>query len=147
MQDAANQVDRRTVLGATLAAAAFGLTGRIAYAQTDPLPSWNEGSTKASIIDFVRAVTTAGSPDFVSAEQRFATFDNDGTLWIEQPMYVQLAFILDRVKALAPMHPEWKAKQPFQAALDNDVRAVGASGEKGLMQIIAVTHSGMTLPG
>ena len=105
MKDKSYQFDRRTVLGATLAAAAFGLTGRAAFAQSDPLPSWNDGSTKASIIDFVRAVTTTGSPDLVPAEQRIATFDNDGTLWIEQPMYVQFAFILERVKMLAPQIP------------------------------------------
>ncbi len=82
---------------------------------------------------FVAAVTTAGSPDFVPPDQRIATFDNDGTLWIEQPMYVQLAFILDRVKALAPQNPEWKTKQPFQAVLDSDMKALAASGEKGLV--------------
>src|SRR6201988_5576156 len=76
--------------------------------QRDPLPSWNEGATKASILDFVARVTTQGGPFFVPVEQRIATFDNDGTLWIEQPMYIQLAFALDRVKALAPMHPDWK---------------------------------------
>ena len=111
---------------------------------TDPLPSWNDGATKQSITNFVTQVTTQGSPDFVPADERIATFDNDGTLWCEQPMYVQMAFILERVKALAPMHPEWKTKQPFQAVLDNDLRALAASGEKGLVELMAATHAGMT---
>jgi hypothetical protein len=110
----------------------------------DPLPSWNDGATKQSITDFVAAVTTAGRPDFVPPDQRIATFDNDGTLWIEQPMYVQLAFILDRVKALAPQNPDWKTKQPFKAVLDNDMKALAASGEKGLVELMAATHAGMT---
>ena len=116
----------------------------MAQAQGDPLPSWNEGATKASILDFVARVTTQNGPYFVPPDQRIATFDNDGTLWIEQPMYVQLAFALDRVKTLAPMHPEWKTKQPFAAVLDDDMKALAASGEKGLVEIIAVTHAGMT---
>jgi len=88
-------------------------------------------------------VTTQG-PDFVPPTERIATFDNDGTLWIEQPMYVQFAFILDRVKALAPQHPEWKTKQPFQAVLEGNMRALAAAGEKGLVELIAATHAGMT---
>jgi hypothetical protein len=144
MRDAATDLDRRTVLGATLATAAFGLGGRPAFAQTDPLPSWNDGAAKAAITDFVRAVTTAGGPEFVPQDQRIATFDNDGTLWIEQPVYVQFAFILDRVKELAPQNPDWKDKQPFKAALDGDMQALAASGEKGLVELMAVTHAGMT---
>jgi phosphoglycolate phosphatase-like HAD superfamily hydrolase len=119
-------------------------TPAVAQAQRDPLPSWNEGATKASILDFVARVTTQGGPNFVPVEQRIATFDNDGTLWVEQPMYIQLAFALDRVKVMAPMHPEWKTKQPFAAVLDGDLKALAASGEKGLVEIIAVTHAGMT---
>jgi hypothetical protein len=115
-----------------------------AQVQADALASWNEGTTKQSIIDFVRRVTTPGGPDFVPVDQRIATFDNDGTLWIEQPMYVQLAFVLDRVKALAPLNPGWKNKQPFKAVLDRDMRALAASGEKGLMELMAATHAGMT---
>ena len=99
---------------------------------------------RQSITDFVARVTTQGGPDFVPADQRIATFDNDGTLWIEQPMYVQLAFILDRVKALAPQNPDWKTKQPFKAVLDGDMKALAASGEKGLVELMAVTHAGMT---
>lgn len=115
-----------------------------AFAQTDPLPSWNDGATKKSITDFVTRVTTQGGPDFVPVDQRIATFDNDGTLWIEQPMYVQLAFVLDRVKALAPQNPGWKTTQPFKAVLDGDMKALAASGEKGLVTLMAVTHAGMT---
>jgi hypothetical protein len=114
-------------------------------AQTDPLPSWNDTSPKKAIISFVEHVTKDGSPGYVSPEKRIATFDNDGTLWVEQPMYVQLAFVLDRVKQLAPNHPEWKNTQPFKGVLDGDMKAVAASGEKGLMQLMAVTHAGMSV--
>jgi phosphoglycolate phosphatase-like HAD superfamily hydrolase len=111
---------------------------------SDPLPSWNGGAVKKSITDFVARVTTPGGPDFVPADQRIATFDNDGTLWTEQPFYFQLAFAFDRVKAMAPQHPEWKTRQPFKALLDKDIAVLTASGEKGLLKIIAATHSGMT---
>ncbi len=141
-------IDRRILLSSLavlpLLSASLRSTSALAQAQRDPLPSWNEGATKASILDFVARVTTQGGPFFVPVEQRIATFDNDGTLWVEQPMYVQLAFALDRVKAMAPMHPEWKTKQPFAAVLDGDLKALAASGEKGLVEIIAVTHAGMT---
>jgi phosphoglycolate phosphatase-like HAD superfamily hydrolase len=113
-------------------------------AQSDPLPSWNDGPVKNSIKQFVTHVTTQGDPDFVPEHQRIATFDNDGTLWVEQPMYVQLAFILSRVKTLAPQNPGWKTKQPFKAVLDGDMKALAASGEKGLMQLMAATHADMT---
>jgi phosphoserine phosphatase len=116
-----------------------------AHAQTDPLPSWNDTAPRKAILAFVEKVTKAGAPDFVPVDQRIATFDNDGTLWIEQPMYVQLAFILDRVKQLAPQHPEWKTTQPFKGVLDGDIKAVAATGEKGLMQLMAATHSGMNV--
>jgi len=122
--------------------------GTLASAQSqssgDPLPSWNEGATKQSIVTFVKKVTTPGTPDFVPIEERIATFDNDGTLWSEQPMYVQLAFVLARVKELAPAHPEWKTTQPFQGVLEGDLKAVLASGEPGLMKLFAVTSTGMT---
>jgi phosphoserine phosphatase len=130
-----------------LASAGLGLSvwaGNSAHAQADTLPSWNDGATKKSITDFVARVTTQGGPDFVPPDQRIATFDNDGTLWIEQPMYVQLAFILDRVKALAPQNPGWTTTQPFKAVLDGDMQALAASGEKGLVELMAVTHAGMT---
>ena len=141
-------IDRRILLSSLallpLISASFRSTSAVAQAQRDPLPSWNDGATKSSILDFVARVTTQGGPFFVPVDQRIATFDNDGTLWIEQPMYVQLAFALDRVKVMAPMHPEWKTKQPFAAVLDGDLKALMASGEKGLVEIIAVTHAGMT---
>jgi len=113
-------------------------------AAADPLPSWNGGATKQSIVDFVTAVTREGSPDFVPVPQRIATFDNDGTLWTEHPMYVQLVFALDRVKAMAPLHPEWKDKQPFKAVLDGDMKTLAESGEHGLMEVMMAAHAGMT---
>lgn len=116
----------------------------VAVAQTDPLPSWNDGPSKQAIVAFVTDVTREGSPDFVPPSERIATFDNDGTLWIEQPIYVQFAYALDRVKALAPQHPEWKETQPFKAILEGDMAALAAAGEKGAVEIIAVTHAGMT---
>ena len=116
-----------------------------ARAQTDSLPSWNNTAPKKAIIAFVDKVTKEGGPDFVPVDQRIATFDNDGTLWVEQPMYTQLAFMIDRVKALAPKHPEWKTTQPFQGVLEGDMKAVAATGEKGLIQLMAATHSGMSV--
>ena len=108
------------------------------------MPSWNDGHAKQSILNFVDAVTREGSPDFVAAAERIATFDNDGTLWCEQPMYIQLAFALDRVKALAPSNPDWNTKLPFNAVLSGDLSAVAATGERGLVELIAATHAGMT---
>jgi hypothetical protein len=110
----------------------------------DPLPSWKDGPSRKAIADFVARVTKEGGPDFVPASQRIAVFDNDGTLWSEQPLYFQLLFALDRVKALAPQHPEWKEKEPFRALLAGDVKAALAGGEKALGEIVAATHSGMT---
>jgi phosphoserine phosphatase len=115
-----------------------------ARAQSDPLPSWNDGAAKQAIIEFVQATTTRGSPEFVLPAERIATFDNDGTLWPSHPMYTQLAFALDRIKALAPQHPEWKGKQPFKAVLDNDLKALAAAGEKGLVELIMASHAGMS---
>jgi hypothetical protein len=135
-------VTRRFVLAALLLA--VGAIDWTAHAQSDPLPSWNEGATKKSITDFVARVTAQSGPDFVPVEQRIATFDNDGTLWVEQPIYVQLAFALDRVKEMAPMHPEWKDKQPFKAVLEGDMKTLLESGEHGLVEILMVTHAGMT---
>lgn len=114
-------------------------------AQTDPLPSWNDGAVKTSITDFVARVTRKGGPDFVAVPERIATFDNDGTLWTEQPYYVQLAFAIDRIKAMLPRHPEWKTKQPFKALFEGDKKTLAASGEMGLLPIITATHSGMTV--
>ena len=115
-----------------------------ARAQTDPLPSWNDGTSKRAITEFVARVTRQGGPDFVPPDARIATFDNDGTLWVEHPMYVQLAFALDRVKAMAPMHPEWKDKQPFRAVLDGDMKTLAAAGDHGIAELAMVTHAGMT---
>lgn len=126
-----------TFVGALIFASGAG-------AASDPLPSWNDSAAKQAITGFVSAVTTIGSPDYVPPTDRIATFDNDGTLWSEQPMYVQLAFALDRVKALAPDHPEWKDTEPFKSVLANDLDGIIASGKKGIAEIIAATHSGMT---
>jgi phosphoglycolate phosphatase-like HAD superfamily hydrolase len=115
-----------------------------ALGQTDPLPSWNDGPSKQAIVKFVEAVTAQGGSQFVAPPARIAVFDNDGTLWSEQPMYFQGFFAFDRVKALAPKHPEWKTKQPFKGILENDMKAVAATGEKGLAEVVAATHSGMT---
>jgi len=120
------------------------LSSSAAQASDDPLPSWNEGPARTALLDFVAKVTKEGGPDFVPAAERVATFDNDGTLWVEQPMYTQLAFTLDRVKALAPEHPEWKEKPPFKAALDGDLRGMATAGEKGLLELAMATHAGMT---
>ncbi|MFC5577798.1 HAD family hydrolase [Lysobacter niabensis] len=108
------------------------------------LPSWNDGPGKRAIVDFVAKVTREGGPDYVAPPERIAVFDNDGTLWSEQPMYVQLQFALDRVKALAPQHPEWKAQEPFNHLLAGDMKAFMAGGEKSLMAVVAATHMGMT---
>jgi hypothetical protein len=141
-------LSRRVLLAmAATVAIMFGSTLPIleqAQAQTDPLPSWNEGATKRAIIDFVARVTRQGGSDFVPPAERIATFDNDGTLWVEQPMYVQLAFALDRVMAMAPQHPEWKDTQPFKAVLEGDMKALAASGEHGLIELVMATHAGMT---
>jgi phosphoserine phosphatase len=115
-----------------------------AKAQNDPLPSWNNTTPRQTIIDFVRRVTRQGSPDFVPVDQRIATFDNDGTLWVEKPVPVQLFFVIDRVHQLAPKHPTWKTTQPFKGVLEGDMKAAAATGEKGLIQLMAATHTGMT---
>jgi phosphoglycolate phosphatase-like HAD superfamily hydrolase len=134
----------RLVLAHVLLLAAVLFTASAARCQSDPLPSWNSGAAKQSILDLVSRITKTGSPNFVPVAERIATFDNDGTLWNEQPMYVQLAFMLMRVKELAPQHPEWKTEQPFKGVLEGDMKAVGASGEQGMLQLMAATHSGMT---
>ena len=128
----------------TLALVAGLILSGPALAQTDPLPSWNDTPTKAAILDFVTRVTSEGGPDFVPVADRIATFDNDGTLWVEHPIYTQLAFALDQVKALAPQHPEWATTQPFQAVLEGDMKALAAAGEHGLLEIVAATHAGMS---
>jgi phosphoglycolate phosphatase-like HAD superfamily hydrolase len=116
----------------------------VTSAQTDPLPSWNDGPAKQSIVSFVQAVTDRGDARYVAPELRIATFDNDGTLRSEQPIYFQIAFAFERVKALAPKHPEWKTQQPFKAVLEGDMKALAASGQKGLIQLLLATNTGMT---
>ena len=129
---------------------AIGFTGVVTVdvhaeiAAPDPLPSWNDGPTKRSIIDFVTAVTKEGGTDYVVPPERIATFDNDGTLWIEQPIYTQFAFAVDRVKVTANKHPEWKTQEPFKSIVTGDLKGLAASGEKGMVEIVEATHSGMT---
>jgi len=140
---------RVTVLGfvtTSVAAATLVVTGcRTATTQAgDPLPSWNEGAAKQAITRFVDDVTRRRGPHYVPPEERIATFDNDGTLWVEYPIYTQVLFAFERVRELAPQHPEWKTKQPFKALLEGDMKTVGASGMKGLIEIVLATHSGMT---
>ncbi len=128
----------------TLAVLAITLVSLTTTPAQDPLPSWNEGAAKNSIIAFVGEVTKEGSPDFVPPAERIATFDNDGTLWCEQPMYFQLLFAIDRVRVLAPQHPEWKDTEPLASLLKGDLKTALAGGEKAMMEIVAVTHAGMT---
>ncbi len=120
------------------------LCGTTISSADDPLPSWKDGPAKNGIVEFVSRVTTQGGADYVPAAERIAVFDNDGTLWSEQPAYFQLLFAMDRVSALAADHPEWKTEQPFQAVLENDMKALAASGKQGLLKLVAVTHTGMT---
>ena len=122
------------------------LLASICRAQQDPLPSWNDGPTKRSIVTFVSRVTNQSAADggWVKPEDRVAVFDNDGTLWCEQPLYFQFMFAMDRVRAMAPEHPEWKEKEPFKSLLAGDMKGVMAGGEKGMLEIVAATHSGMT---
>jgi hypothetical protein len=132
---------------ALLAAACAGPSAGPAARATpagDPLPSWSDGASRQAIVKFVADVTTAGGPSFVPPAERIAVFDNDGTLWSEQPMYVQLAFVIDRVKAMAPQHLEWKKTQPFEGVLEGDLAAVAATGERGLVEMLMATHAGMT---
>jgi hypothetical protein len=124
---------------------ALGVTSSIARAADDPLPAWNDGGTKTAIVEFVGATTDAASPKFVPPEQRIAVFDNDGTLWVEQPIYGQLRFAIDRVKALAADHPEWTTKDPFKSILAGDREAIAKFTTQDLEQLIAVTHSGMSV--
>jgi phosphoserine phosphatase len=137
----------KTTRAQTLLAAA--LVGALAFAMNiaraaDALPSWNDGKAKQSIVAFVERVTQPGSPDFVPPAERIATFDNDGTLWAEQPMYFQAFFIFDRIKQLAPRHPEWKTKEPFASVLKGDVKAALAGGEHAIMDMAMATHAGNT---
>ena len=124
----------------------FGTAAKLLWQSqaSEPLPSWNEGAVKQSILDFVRRVTTEGHPDFVPVPERIAIFDNDGTLWAEQPVYFQAFFVFDRIKALAPQHPDWKDKEPFASVLKGDVKSALAGGERALLEMVMATHAGMT---
>lgn len=123
---------------------AVASTNFVARGADDPLPSWDDTAPKKAIAAFVEKVTKEGSPGFVPINERIATFDNDGTLWAEQPMYFQFLFAMDRIKALVPQHPEWKTKEPFKSVLAGDLKGLFATGEKGFLEIIARTHAGMT---
>ena len=139
-QSAVMRMGRAAAVGLVLAIAALPATVRAG----EFLPSWNDGANKARIVSFVQTVTDPTSRSFVPPAERIAVFDNDGTLWTEQPVYFQLAFILDRVKALAPQHPEWRTQEPFKSVLAGDLAGVAASGEHGLLEMMAATHAGMT---
>jgi hypothetical protein len=123
----------------------LGFAAAVASARADdPLPSWNDGPAKTAIVEFVGRVTKEGGPQFVPVDERIATFDNDGTLWCEQPMYVQAAFVFERLRTLAPMHPEWKTKEPFRSVLAGNLKEIITRGEKGLIDVVMATHAGMT---
>lgn len=128
----------------SLVAASLLFASILPAAAQEILPSWNDGAAKTRIIDFVKATTKEGGEGFVAPQDRIAVFDNDGTLWPEQPYYVQLGFILDRVKALAPQHPEWKTKEPFKSILAGDLKGIARGGEKGIVDLVMSTHAGMT---
>jgi hypothetical protein len=134
----------KTKLFTTTLVCALALTTTIAQA-ADALPSWNEGKSKQSILDFVSKVTKPGSPDFVPVPERIATFDNDGTLWGEQPLYFQIIFAIDRIKELAPQHPEWKEKEPFKSVLAGDMKGAFAGGSHSLIEIVAAGAANMTI--
>ena len=127
-----------------LLAAALVLTIAATLAADEPLPSWNDTGPKRAIREFVAKVTQPGGGAFVPEAERVATFDNDGTLWAEQPMYFQLAFALERVKLLAPQHPEWKTQEPFQSVLAGDIAKALGGGEKAVLELVMATHAGLT---
>ena len=129
---------------AALLVSFLGFVSSPGAALADPLASWNEGPAKAAIEAFVKRVSDPGGKDFVPPAQRIAVFDNDGTLWVEQPMYTQLAFALDRVRELAPQHPEWREKPILKAAIEGDLKTLAAAGAEGLAELMMVTHAGMT---
>lgn len=111
---------------------------------SNPLPTWNDGVAKQAILDFVARVTTPNSPSFVPPGDRIAVFDNDGTLWVEYPLYVQAFFVFDRVRQLAPQRPEWQTQEPFASVLNGDLKAAMAAGESALVELVMATHAGMT---
>jgi phosphoglycolate phosphatase-like HAD superfamily hydrolase len=129
---------------APLTALCLVLPSAALLAEQDPLPSWNDTAPKRAVVAFVERVTRPGSAEFVPPPERIATFDNDGTLWAEQPVYVQLLFAIDRVEALAAQHPEWRTQQPFAAVLEGDLAQLGSFSERELAELVAATHAGMT---
>src|ERR1700743_3175808 len=136
-----SKLDAGAVSAVDSSAAAGASSGRRAAAT---LPSWNDGDTRKAITDFVTAVTTDGSKDFVRKEDRIAVFDNDGTLWSEQPLYFEFQFAIDRIPVMAPQHPDWKNKEPFKSVLAGDIKKALAGGEKSLITLLVATHAGMT---
>jgi hypothetical protein len=134
----------RTLLICWVTILVLTLAHGVVAAAEDPLPSWNDGAAKQRILAFIEKAAKEGGPEFVPKTERIAVFDNDGTLWAEQPVYFQVQFALDGVKALAPKHPEWKSKQPFKALLEGDKKAFAAGGEKALLEVVAVSHTGIT---
>lgn len=139
------EVTRRDLFKASAAVAAFAVISRVSRAADDPLPSWNDGPAKKAILDFVHATTDHASPKFVPKEERIATFDQDGTLWVEHPIYSQVVFALDRVAALAPKHPEWKTTEPFKSVLTDDREAIAKFTLPDLEKIVFTTHTGMSV--
>jgi phosphoserine phosphatase len=135
-------LSRRALTAAILAAIPGAAAAQEGSA--DPLPSWRDGPTKQAILGFLDAVTAEGGPDFIAATNRLAVFDNDGTLWVEQPIYTQLAFAFDRARAMASQHPDWAEREPFRSLIAGDMAAVMRTGEKGIAEIVAATHTGMT---
>ncbi|CDZ68133.1 Nonspecific acid phosphatase [Neorhizobium galegae bv. orientalis] len=138
---------RRTVdavLASLLVALVLLLSGAGSTRAQEPMPSWNDTAARARIMQFVKSAITEGNDGYVAPEDRIAVFDNDGTLWSEQPYYFQLAYMLDRVRVLAPQHPEWKTKEPFKSILSGDLAGLGRGGEKGIIELAMATHAGMT---
>lgn len=134
--------DPRPFLQSVFPIGALALTSGIA--NTDPLPSWNDQAAEKAIIAFVEKVKSRGSPGYVTPAERIATFDNDGTLWCEQSMYVQAFYVFDRIKKMAPQHPEWKTEEPFASVLKGNTQAALAGGETSLIALLTATHPGMT---
>jgi hypothetical protein len=139
------RLSRRSWLAAVALSLALGACAPMPSATVaDPLPSWNAGTAKRRIVDFVEAVSTEGGKDYVEPPERVAVFDNDGTLWLEYPMYTQLLFVFDRIRALAPQHPEWKDKEPFRSVIAGDMKGVMASGQRGLVELLLTAQAGST---
>ena len=139
-----NRLWRIILVAVALVVTGCATIGFNAFDSSDPMPSWHDGAAKSDILEFVERVTAQGSQDFVPPGERIAVFDNDGTLWVEQPMYIQLAFALDRVAAVAGDHPEWQNQEPFKSALNRDMQGLAAAGEHALLELIMASHAGMT---